>query len=147
VEDENLKSERRQPHEVMETRQVQEFALAAGPALRMDRARIGGVSPVAARVIMILIVSTVAITGIVVVNSRYHGSFLIGVVIILIPFLVLSYCLPYLLPVRCPRCGGRMRFRFVRKPLSEPQCYAYVCERCEARHEWEGASSSATLDP
>jgi len=29
---------------------------------------------------------------------------------------------------------------------NERSRYAYVCERCQERHEWEGASSGSSLD-
>ncbi|MFL6530139.1 MAG: hypothetical protein ACJ8KX_06685, partial [Chthoniobacterales bacterium] len=62
---------------------------------------------------MTLRVSAVAITGIVFVNSRYHGGLGAGVLLIVVPVLALSFSLPYLIPVRCPRCGGKMSFHFV----------------------------------
>lgn len=95
---------------------------------------------------MTLIVSLVAISGIVLVNSRYHGAFLIGLLIIVVPVLVLSFGLPHLLPVRCTQCGGKTRFRFGEASERGSQIYSYVCERCAHRHDWEGSSSGATLD-
>src|SRR4029453_3649852 len=70
-----------------------------------------GMSPTVARVVMTLAISAVVISAIILVNTRYHGSFLVGLFVIVLPFLVLSYVLPRLLPVRCPRCHARMRFR------------------------------------
>lgn len=95
---------------------------------------------------MTLIISAVAITGITIVNSRYGGDFLVGLVVIVVPFLALSFSLPYLLPVRCPRCGARMHFRFGKRGTDARDVYWYACESCADRHEWEGASSAATLD-
>jgi hypothetical protein len=80
------------------------------------------------------------------VNSRFHGSFLIGLLIIVLPFLAISFGLPHLLPVRCSKCSGKMRFRFLRQTDASRQMYAYICERCAHRHEWEGASSDSSLD-
>jgi hypothetical protein len=97
--------------------------------------------PRTARFVMALIVSLVAISGIVIVNSRYHGSFLIGVLLIVIPVLALSLLLPRILPVRCDRCGGRMHFYYRKGPHLQ-DLYSYQCEQCGARHEWEGSSSS-----
>src|SRR5947209_11106562 len=97
--------------------------------------------PIGARLLITLIVSAVAITVIVVVNSRYHGSFLAGLLLIVLPLLVLSFSLPYLIVVRC-ECGGRMRFRF----FGSRQVYSFTCERCKARHEWEGSSSGSMLE-
>jgi len=105
--------------------------------------------PTTARAVMIVITLGVVIVGVVVVNSRFHGGFLAGVVLIVAPLLTLSFLLPHLLPVRCPRCGGKMRFHFLRpasNPGNEPSRYAYVCQRCLERHEWEGASSGSSLD-
>ena len=101
-------------------------------------------TPIAARTVMILIVGLVTISAIVLVNSRFHGSFLIGLLVIVLPLLILSYLLPRVLPVRCPNCGGKMQFRFRR--LEEKDFYSYVCSNCANHHEWEGASSGSSLD-
>jgi hypothetical protein len=66
--------------------------------------------PTTARAVMIVITLSVVIVGVVVVNSRFHGSFVVGLLAIVVPFLILGFSLPRLLPVRCPRCGGKMRF-------------------------------------
>src|SRR4051812_25073011 len=96
--------------------------------------------PIVARVLMITIVSAVAISGIVLVNSRFAGSFAVGLALIVAPVLALSFLLPRLLPVRCSACGGRMRFRYGKR-LQEQDVYAYVCEGCQQRHEWAAGSS------
>ena len=93
---------------------------------------------------MTLVISAVVISAIISVNTRYHGSFLVGSLVIVLPFLVLSYVLPRLLPVRCPRCHARMRFRLSQID-DRRQLFAYVCDRCKTGHEWEGASSGSTL--
>jgi hypothetical protein len=103
-------------------------------------------TPGAAHLVMTLIISLVAIGGIVVVNSRYHGSFFIGLLLIVLPFLVLSFTLPYLLPVRCPRCRWKMTFRPGRRIGERRELFASVCNHCGNRHEWEGASNGSTLD-
>ena len=41
---------------------------------------------------MTLVISAVVISAIILVNTRYHGSFLVGLLVIVLPFLVLSYC-------------------------------------------------------
>ena len=102
--------------------------------------------PITARVLMTLIVLAFVIGATVVVNSRFHGNFAVGIVLILGPFLALSFSLPYLLPVRCERCDGGMRFHFLKRRGDSPQMFGYVCERCGGRHEWEGASSGNSLD-
>jgi hypothetical protein len=56
----------------------------------------------------------------------------------------LSYVLPRVLPVLCPRCRARMRFRLSQID-DRRQLFAYVCDRCKTGHEWEGASSGSTL--
>ena len=93
---------------------------------------------------MTIAVSAVAITGIVWVNSRFHGSFLVGLFLIVLPVLVLSYGLPRILPVRCRRCGGRMRLRSS-SINDRRQLFAYVCDRCQDRYQWEGVDSGPTL--
>jgi hypothetical protein len=102
-------------------------------------------TPVTARVTMAVIVSAVAIGAIMLVNSRYHGSFWIGVLLIVVPVLALSFSLPHLLPVRCPKCGDRMRFRFSNRTGEGSQVYSYVCGRCSHRHDWEGSDSGSFL--
>jgi hypothetical protein len=79
------------------------------------------------------------------VNSRFHGSFAAGIIVLVLPFLALSFSLPYLLPVRCPKCSG-MRFDFLKSKTGSRGMYAYICEQCTQRHEWEGASSGSALD-
>ncbi|MFL6595437.1 MAG: hypothetical protein ACJ8HQ_08335 [Chthoniobacterales bacterium] len=102
--------------------------------------------PVHARIVVTLLVSAVAISGIVFVNSRYHGSFLAGLLLIVLPVLALSFSLPHLIAVRCPHCQAKMRFHFVR-PDREGRCaYAYVCASCAGRYEWRAGESSSTLD-
>jgi hypothetical protein len=44
---------------------------------------------------MTLIVLAFVIGATVLVNSRFHGSFGVGIVLILVPFLALSFSLPY----------------------------------------------------
>jgi hypothetical protein len=95
---------------------------------------------------MTLIIASVAISAIILVNSRFHRSLLIGLLVIVLPFLLPSFSLPYLLPVRCPKCRGKMRFQFLKKSGGSQQTYAYTCDQCDHRHEWEGGSSGSTLD-
>ena len=104
--------------------------------------------PATARVLMTVIILGYVIAASVFVNSRFHGSFAVGLIVIIVPFLVLSFSLPYLLPVRCVRCGGKMHFHFkgAKRDKSGEHLYAYVCECCDERHEWEGASSGPSLD-
>ena len=101
--------------------------------------------PTAARVLITLIVLAFLISATTFVNSRFHGSFVGGIIIIVLPFLALSFSLPHLLPVRCPKCSGKMRFHFLKK-VDVRQMYVYICERCAHRHDWEGASSGSSLD-
>src|SRR4051812_26022534 len=101
--------------------------------------------PIVARVLMITIVSAVAISGIVLVNSRFAGSFAVGLALVVAPVLALSFLLPRVLPVRCSACGGRVRFCYG-KGRHAQDVYAYVCEGCQHRHEWEGGSSPSSLD-
>ena len=102
--------------------------------------------PIAARVLITLIVLAFVIGASVFVNSRFHGSFAAGIIVLVLPFLALSFSLPYLLPVRCPKCSGKMRFHFLKQKTDSRQMYAYICEQCTQRHEWEGASSGSSLD-
>lgn len=101
-------------------------------------------SPIAARVWMTLIVLVFVVAATVFVNSRFHGGLAVGIVLIVLPLLLLSFALPRLLPVRCPKCSARMRFRYVNR--ENGSIYAYICERCAHRHEWEGASGGSSLD-
>jgi hypothetical protein len=106
----------------------------------------GEMKPIAARVFITLIVLAFVIGASVFVNSRFHGSFAAGIILLVLPFLALSFSLPYLLPVRCPKCSGKMRFHFLKQKADSQRRYAYVCERCTQRHEWEGALSGSSLD-
>jgi len=101
---------------------------------------------IAARVLITLIVLAFVIGVSVFVNSRFHGSFAAGIIVLVLPFLALSFSLSYLLPVRCPKCSGKMRFHFLKQKTDSRQMYDYVCERCTQRHEWEGGSSGTSLD-
>ena len=106
--------------------------------------------PATARVVMTSFTLVVLIAGVVVVNSFYHGSFVVGLFLIVLPVLLLAYILPRLLPVRCPKCGNRMRFKRVVIPIAkrpEPrEFYGYECETCAQQYLWEGASSGSSLD-
>ena len=88
--------------------------------------------PMTARGVMIVITLSVVIVGVVVVNSRFHGSFLSGVVIIVAPLLILSFLFPHLLPVRCSRCRGKMRFHFPRPASDRGNETIAVCLRVPA---------------
>ena len=97
---------------------------------------------------VVIILATLAIAT-TVVNSEYHGDLIMGVLIIVLPFLALSIFLPYVLPVKCPRCRGKMRFHFrpaIKTENGEAPRFAYICEWCRYDYEWEGASSSSSLD-
>src|SRR5438874_7684281 len=63
----------------------------------------GEMKPIAARVLITLIILAFVIGASVFVNSRFHGSFAAGIILLVLPFLALSFSLPYLLPVRCPK--------------------------------------------
>lgn len=107
--------------------------------------------PTTARIIITATVFAVVILGVGIVNSSFHGSFVVGLFIIVLPFLVLSYSLPLVLPVKCMKCGGRMHFHFTPQRVehenkAEKEMYGYVCERCSTAHLWESASSESTLD-
>lgn len=93
---------------------------------------------------MTIILSAVAIAGITLVNSRFDGSFVVGLLLIVVPVLLLAFVLPHLLPVRCSQCGRGMRFSSRR--VRDIDLYAYVCPGCSHRYEWEGSSSPASLD-
>jgi hypothetical protein len=51
---------------------------------------------ITARVLMTVIVLAFVTGATVLVNSRFHGNFGVGIVLILVPFLALSFSLPYL---------------------------------------------------
>ena len=106
----------------------------------------GKMKPIVARVLITVIVLAFVIGASVFVNSRFHGSFAAGIILLVLPFLALSFSLPYLLPVRCPKCSRKMRFCFLKQTTDSRQMCAYVCERCAQRHEWEGGSSGSSLD-
>ena len=108
--------------------------------------------PTTARIIITVTILAVVVICVGVVNSSFHGSFIAGLFIIVLPFLALSYLLPLVIPVKCAKCGGRMRFRFTPQRVSRKseavakEEYGYVCERCSTPHLWEGASSGSALD-
>lgn len=107
-------------------------------------------NPRAARAVMTIAVLAVAAVGVWIVNARFEGAFLPGLLLIVVPVLALSHVLPKLLPVRCPGCGGRMRFHFLpaqaTKPSQASDLYGYRCERCTTEHLWEGTSSGSFMD-
>lgn len=98
--------------------------------------------PVFARILMTLLISAVAITGV----CYSGGSFLAGLLFIVLPMLLLSFTLPYLLPVRCSRCRGKMRFHFVATDGGSHHVYSYRCEKCAERYEWTASTSGSSLD-
>jgi len=99
---------------------------------------------------MTLIILTVVGTGVVVVNSFFGGSFAVGLALIVLPLLLLAYLLPRLLPVKCPRCGARMRFKRVVLPISRSsqprELYGYACVSCPHEDLREASSSGSSLD-
>src|SRR5919199_5272983 len=105
--------------------------------------------PTTARIIITFTVLAAVALGVGIVNSTFHGSFIAGLFIIVLPFLVLSYLLPLAIPVRCRRCGGRMRFRFAPRRIAlggearRDEVYGYVCEGCAAAQLWEGDASGS----
>jgi hypothetical protein len=103
---------------------------------------------------MILVVVAVAVL---VANSPpFNGRFLPGILIVVLPFLLLAFLLPKVIPVCCPNCNGRMRFRWLGTKRSDPtsknqterkpDLYAYVCDACGEQHAWEGSDSGHGLD-
>ncbi len=105
--------------------------------------------PGTARGIMVVVLLFAAIAGVVTVNLFFGGSFLYGLLIIILPLLLLAFLLPRWLPVKCPKCGAGMRFQHIRPPVSgadEPEeLYGYRCASCREKYLWEGASSGSTL--
>ena len=110
--------------------------------------------PATARVVITVTCLSFVIAGVCVVNSSFGGSFLAGLLIIVLPLLGLSYLFPHILPVRCQTCRVRMSFHFVARGSRLPaagagkasELYGYVCESCQAQHLWEGVSSGSHLD-
>lgn len=98
---------------------------------------------------MVVVVLFAAIAGVVTVNQFFGGSFLYGLLIIVLPVLLLGLLLPRVLPVKCPKCGAGMRFQHVRPSPSGPDqpedLYGYTCASCREKYLWEGASSGSTL--
>ena len=98
---------------------------------------------------MVLVCLLTVIAGVFIVNSFFSGSFLVGLLIIVLPLLLLAYLLPRLLPVKCSRCGARMRFKQVLVPTASDESrefYGYACPVCSSEHLWEGASPGGSLD-
>lgn len=83
---------------------------------------------------------SITIVGVVIVNSMYQGSFVVGLLVIALPVMFLAYLLPLIVPVKCQKCNGSMRFRFNPqrdRPVSEadnPNLYEYVCQECSATY-------------
>ena len=108
--------------------------------------------PTTARIIITCTVLTAVALGVGIVNSSFHGSFIAGLFIIVLPLLVLSYLLPLALPVKCRECGGRMRFRFTPRRSARGgeargrEVYGYVCEGCGAAQPWGDDASGGTLE-
>ena len=108
--------------------------------------------PTTARIIVTFTVLAAAALGVGIVNSSFHGSFIAGLFIIVLPLLALSYLLPLAIPVRCRKCGGRMRFRFAPRRTARggearrDEVYGYVCEGCAAARLWKDDASGSALE-
>ena len=106
-------------------------------------------TPSAARVVITVVLLFLVIAGVSIVNSFYGGSFALGMIIIVLPFLLLAHLLPRLLPVKCPKCRGRMRFRRIILPVAGAdrpgERYGFSCVSCPANHVWGGTSSGSIL--
>ena len=106
---------------------------------------------------MTAVIFAVVVVGVFVANSApFDGRFLPGLLIVVAPFLLLAFLLPRVIPVRCPRCNGRMRFHWlgseraahIRQDQASQRrnLFAYTCDACGERHVWEGSDSGHGLD-
>lgn len=78
-------------------------------------------------------------------SAPFNGEFLPGLMIVVLPVLALSFVLPKIIPVSCPKCNTRMPFRFKRSTEAE-WLFGYTCDRCGNDYTWSGASSGSSFD-
>jgi len=96
-----------------------------------------GMHPRLAWTLVQLVMVIIGMSGIVVANSRFGGAFFWGLLVVVAPLVCAYFVLFRVVPVRCPRCKGRMRYRTIRRALGPgPQkagtrtLHGFVCTSC-----------------
>jgi hypothetical protein len=103
-----------------------------------------GMHPKLAWILVLLVMVVICLSGIILANSRFGGSFFWGLLVLVAPLACAYFILFRVVPVRCPRCKGKMRYRTFRRwigPESQKAeiriLHGFVCTRCseEDLHE------------
>jgi len=103
-----------------------------------------GMHPKLAWILVQLVMVVIGLSGIILANSRFGGTFFWGLLVVVAPLACAYFILFRVVPVRCPNCKGKMRFRTIRRGIGpESQkaetrlLHGFVCARCseEDLHE------------
>src|ERR1051325_75659 len=92
--------------------------------------------PGTARVAMTVMTVTVVIGGVVVVNSFFRGSFVVGLVLIVLPLFLVTSVLPRVLPVKFGRGAGNDPGS--RQPCTSPKSLPHSSEGRLLVRWWTG---------
>jgi hypothetical protein len=100
--------------------------------------------PKLAWILVQLVMVVIGLSGIVLANSRFGGAFFWGLLVVVAPLACAYFILFRVVPVRCPSCKGKMRFRTIRRGIGPGSqkaetrlLHGFVCARCseEDLHE------------
>ena len=101
------------------------------------RVKVMGMHPKWAWILIQLVMLVICLSGIILVNSRFGGAFFWGLLVVVAPLVSAYFILFRVVPVRCPSCRGKMRYRTIRRALGPgPQkagtriLHGFVCTRC-----------------
>ena len=100
--------------------------------------------PKLAWILIQLVMVVIGLSGIILANSRFGGAFFWGLLVVVAPLVCAYFILFRVVPVRCPMCKGKMRYRTIRRGTGPESLKAetrilhgFVCTRCseEDLHE------------
>jgi hypothetical protein len=103
-----------------------------------------GMHPKLAWILIQLVMVAIGLSGIILTSSRFGDAFFWGLLLVVAPLVCAYFILFRVVPVRCPRCKGKMRYRTIRRGIG-PELkkaetrllHGFVCTRCseEDLHE------------
>ena len=115
-----------------------------GSSVTSLRVGVMGMHPRLAWIVVQLVMVVIGLSGVILANTLFGGAFFWGLLVVVAPLAGAYLILFRVVPVRCPRCKGRMRFRTFRRGTGpEPRkaetrvLHGFVCTRCseEDLHE------------